>query len=134
MKQICGVDEKGLYTKEIEHPGYFAIVAGSEGSYLWVAPGSHRIMLMEPKDLELTSKMSEMRLIKVLPWSVIIARGDVLHGGAGGMESSQKHCLRFRMYVSRENVTLADAINCHPGFKPCSADTELDDAELLRMI
>ena len=126
--------DSGAPLKQVPHPGYFALVFGEQGGYLWIAPGSHRVSLIDPSLLKAAGSVYDMRLQRFAPWSIIIVRGDVLHGGVGGNGSQNKMCLRYHMYIGREGVALADGINCYPGFKPRKDDKMLSEDDLLRTL
>lgn len=132
-KEKLAYGEDGNRLPQFEYPGYFAMVAGEEGMYLWVLPGSQKIVILPTHEMGKLAQICEMELIKVEPWSVIIMRGDVLHGGAGGKDSKKLACIRFHMYIGRNGVTLVDNINMFKGFKKRFQAAEKSDKDLRRV-
>lgn len=95
----------------IKYPPYFLIVTANEGAPIWIAEGSQKFINTSVEEMKSFGKKYTMRLVRIPPWSLIIVRGDVYHGGAGGRETEGKRCFRYHMYAMREGVATGDVIN-----------------------
>lgn len=98
-------------SRAIKYPPYFAMISGPRGHPLWLMEGSHRLTPMTQDQMKRYGRKINMDLFRVLPWSVIIVRGDVYHAGARGIDTAGKLCPRYHMYVVRKGIALGDSVN-----------------------
>ena len=94
-------------------PSYFSLVTGPEGSPLWVANGSPYFVSLSAEEQRRLAHTIPLKMIRIPPWSIFIARADLVHAGAGGKDANGRQCLRFHMYIHRINLCLGDAINSY---------------------
>ena len=113
------------------HPAYFSIVTGSFVIPIWLLHGSHNYVFYTLAELKMLSKREKLRLLYIPPYSVLIVRGDVLHSCAGSKECMGAICERLHMYIWRDGIALADAINVAPYFEVNKKDMDEDWKKLV---
>ena len=92
-------------------------MTGKDRTPFWVAEGSHKWIMDTEANLRKLAHVLKPKLIYIEPWSLVLLRGDVLHAGSGGRNAPGKKCMRLHMYINRQGVGLANAINSLPYFK-----------------
>jgi len=108
-------DERTI-PKKLKHPAYFAIATCAEGSKLNAVPGSEEWLFWDDKRVKaMLANGQHLEEIIIPPWSIIICRGDLLHGGAKGEDG--KWYLRLHMYIMRFGVITPDSINDRGGIE-----------------
>ena len=94
-------------------PGYFMVATGSFTAGLWVVPRSHAALALPTVPIrEEALKNSKVEFITIPPYSVLIGRGDVAHGGAGFRDLGIRdgRCMRYHMPFTTHGRTLSDAV------------------------
>jgi len=97
--------------RTIKYVPYFIIVTGKDTTPIWLSEGSHKLISVTETQMRELGKHVTLSLFQIPPWSLLIVRGDLIHAGAGGAESTGNNCHRFHMYVLRQGVALGDTIN-----------------------
>lgn len=98
-------------TRAVKYPPYFVMLAGHQGHPLWICEGSHRLESVTEEEMKFIGKKINLDLFCVLPWSLIIIRGDVYHGGACGSDTGGRLCARYHTFLIRKGVAIGDVVN-----------------------
>ena len=119
----------------LAQPSYFSLTTSEDLTPLWVAEGSQRNMCLSLKEQSKIGTVVKMRCIAIPPYSLFIARSDLVHAGAGGKEARGNQCLRYHLYMHRPGLCIGDAINesAVRNYKHYEADAEVDLDKLVRL-
>ena len=115
-------------------PGYFVLCTTRSPTPLWVVNHSHFYLGETDKVKQALSNAVFARKVLIPPFSVLIGRGDLQHGGAGYMDFPNptiKGCLRYHMYFVPHDRTLIDGIHL-PSFLRPRFEDEVGDPETPR--
>ena len=72
----------GLPCRGLEHPGYFNMFSGKDPFALRVWRWGHKFVDGPDNVVKQLSSMVPCELISVTPFSLLFARGDLVHAGA----------------------------------------------------
>ncbi len=92
------------------NPGYFVMVSGSSGFYLWIAQGSHS--LYQTKHYK--NNLMVVKKVFVSPYSVFMGRGDLFHAGDKFDGVRSKSQVRYHMLLSNPSENIANEIQFGP--------------------
>jgi hypothetical protein len=106
-------------------PSYFAIATGADAAVVGVWPASHILTKGPAAVVGPLSERLPHTLQEIPPFSVFIARGDLVHAGAGSDDifgslprDEYDPCnVRYHAYLGREGVPLLDAVHLPSSFK-----------------
>ncbi len=93
-----------------ECTGYFSMVSGSKGFYIWVAERSH--ILQQCSHYE--NNPVVVKKIFVAPFSFFFARGDVLHAGDGYDPIYAQDSIRYHVLLTPKGETVGNKIEYGP--------------------
>lgn len=107
--------------------GYFYIVSGKTGFFIWACEGSHKFVLYTEKERESLKQILKLDLHYVPPESIFIGHGYLQHAGAGYDDHKHFHgalpsflndkkkrlsgYLRYHGYVHSEKMKVPDSIS-----------------------
>lgn len=121
------------------NPGYFAMATGAEPAEVMVARNSHRMYAVhnardDPVSLGRLGSGYYTEIVRIPPWSVFVARGDLPHGGCGFHDRqpivTSEFMLRYHMYFIPHGVEVGNLVNLCGDFAPvCLDDMRSEDGE-----
>ena len=106
---------------DTRNPGYFVLCTTRSPTPLWVVNHSHFYLREDGELLRALAKGTYARKVMIQPFSVLIGRGDLFHGGAGHDDFPNptiRGCLRYHMYFVPHDRTLVDGIHLVEDFAP----------------
>ena len=96
----------------VDDPSFFVVMTGNQGASLQVVPGSHKIAarvehLLKRGGHDESAKVmadalcdfAKIKPLKIPPYSLFIARGDLVHGGDAHPETETEFNIRFHTYA-----------------------------------
>ena len=117
----------GRSWRGLEYPGYFFMFSGKDPFVLRVWRSSHKFVDGPDNDVKKLSAMIPCELITVPPFSLLFARGDLVHAGAADADNRWRHalntkkvykrCLRGHGYLPNRGYVLRDNIYSESTFK-----------------
>lgn len=114
----CAHNDFPVDENQKSSPGYFQIATGGDRAFIWVWPGSHRLVHLQNEKKNYLNHIFHMDQVEIPPYSLFFGDGYAQHAGA---EWTGNPCLRLHTYLVPENILLPDAINFGlNGSMPCS--------------
>jgi hypothetical protein len=100
---------------------YFVMASGADPFVLVIWPYTHAMMNCSGSTAREISAKWPSRIVKIPPYSVIVARGDLVHAGAASEDDEERHSgsreykykynVRMHLYAMREGTKLLDAVH-----------------------
>lgn len=120
-----GIEEDGEAENVDEGcAGYLVMGSGAEEMALWICEGSHKTVRLIPcKRVGDLGKVSVVNLITIPPYSILVARGDVLHAGAGWNDKGSSaptdgRSASYHATFVSSGYDLPDGLHLMKGFLP----------------
>jgi len=119
-------------TGALREPPYFVETTSAQVTPLWILDNSHRYVAKSVEARTRIAKDAKLNLKFIPPWSIVIIRGDMDHGGGSGKMAAKfpgnGRCPRGHFYGGRIGIGLPDSINDKHAF---AFSHDLNDTEIL---
>lgn len=106
------------------NPGFFTVTTGAQDVAIWLCPRSHRDVgrEMQEERTALRGVLPERKAekVRVAPYSILVARGDMQHCGAAYEDNGSQAdaIVRYHMYFVPTGEVLPDGVHRRLNYKP----------------